>query len=42
MEFELLMQQMMDIRTMPTTSNNERKQRAEDLIIRLTKNFGDL
>lgn len=34
MEFEILMQQMMEVKSMPV-STNERKKKAEDLIMRL-------
>jgi hypothetical protein len=39
MEFEALMQQMMEVKAM-NTSSNERKQKAEELIRKLTKNLG--
>lgn len=39
-EFEMLMQQMMEVRAMPATAN-QRKLRAEDLIMRLAKTIGE-
>ena len=39
-QFEALMQQMMEVKTM-STSGNERKQKAEDLIRKLARTFGE-